>query len=325
MACDDLQKDSNLTDSCIFINDGPAAQWWMSPDINLNGFSDVANTGQNNTVDVTVHRGPDNDQCTALAASNNIIVEVWVSPGGLNLSPLGAKNIGTKSIPKSQLAANGQRSLAQAGQIVTWTPTSTNPADADGPGHRCLISRVYPETDGPPEFDCFHVRGDSHVAQRNIEIRKVAKFRNEGRLFADILTVNPDRELPQRATVRVVQDLRPDRRVLDILRPGLQNTGVFKRITSARPSRMNLDFPDFPDARRRDYTRPGCWHTLFHGRGYVPRLEADVQLKPGQVTTFNFEADLSNGEIGDAFVFYVTHLRPDNQEIGGLTVVGVIS
>jgi hypothetical protein len=324
MACDDLQKDSNLTDSCIFINDGPAAQWWMSPDINLNGFTDVAKTGQNNTVDVTVHRGPDNDKCTALTAASNIVVEVWVSAGGLNLSPLNAKSIGTKIIPKSQLPANGQRSLDQAGQIVNWT-TSTNPADPDGPGHRCLIARVYPEGDGPPEFDCFHVRGDTHVAQRNISIVTVSKFRSEGRMSAQILTVNPDRELPQRATVRVVTDPRPDRRVMEILRPGLLNTGVFRQVTSARPRRMNLDFPDFPDARRRDYTRPGCLPSLFWARSFVPRLEADVQLQPGQVTTFNFEADLSNGEIGDAFVFYVTHLRPDNQEIGGLTVVGVIS
>jgi len=234
MACDDLIADPNLSDQCISIDDGPPAQWWMSPDINLNNFSDVAIGGQNNTVDVTVHRGPDNEACSQLAVSSNIIVEVWVSPGGLNLSPVGAVNIGTKLIPKAQLPPNGTRSLSQAGAIVNWTPVSTNPSDPDGPGHRCLISRCYPETDGPPQADCFHVRGDAHVAQRNIEIVKVS--RRQTRIITQIRTINPDAERPQFATFRVETDTTPDKRVLDVLAPGLNNTGVFKRVATDRPS-----------------------------------------------------------------------------------------
>jgi hypothetical protein len=326
MACDDLTPDSNLSDSCIFINDGPSAQWWMSPDINLNSFTDVAKTGQNNTVDVTVHRGPENDKCTALAAATNIIVEVWVSPGGLNLSPTAAKNIGTKVIPKSQLPANGQRSLAQAGNIVNWTPSTTSGAP-DGPGHRCLIARCYPDTDGTPDPDCFHVRGDAHVAQRNIEIVTVSPLRNRGILIAEIMTVNPDPERPQPATVRVVTDPEPDRRVLQILEPGLRNTGVFSRVTSTSPKRIDLQFPTLTGVKTRDYTRRGCLPSIFGfgKRSYAPSFEADVVLTPGEPTSFKFEADLSSGRKGDAFIFYLTHLRADRQEIGGLTLVGVIS
>jgi hypothetical protein len=322
MACDDLTKDSNLSDTCIFIDDGPTAQWWMSPDINLNSFSDVATANQNNTVDVKVHRGPDDAKCTALAAATNIIVEVWVSQPGANLSPTAAKILGTKIIPKSQLAANGTRTLAQAGQIVNWTP-STVASNPDGPGHRCLIARCYPDTDGTPDNDCFHVRGDSHVAQRNIQIITVSP-RIKNRFIVEVMTVNPDRERPQPATVRVVTDPEPNRRVLEILEPGLRNTG-FKRVASIAPSRMDLQFPTLTGVKLRDDSRKGCLWSLFGKRSGAASVEADVTLPPGDPTSFKFDADLSKGRSGDAFIFYLTHLRADKKEIGGLTVVGVIA
>ena len=323
MACDDLTKDPNLSDSCIFVNDGPSAQWWMSPDINLNGFTDVAFANQNNTIDVTVHRGPESAQCDKLTAASNIVVEVWVSLPGLNLSPATQANIiDTKIIPKAQLPTNGTRTLSAAGQLVNWTP-GTDGTKPNGPGHRCLISRCYPEGDGPPDPDCFHVRGDSHVAQRNIEIITVSP-RIKNRLIVEVMTVNPDRERPQPATVRVVTDPEPNRQVLEILEPGLRNTG-FKRVASIAPSRMDLQFPTLTGVKLRDYSRKGCLWSLFGKRSHAASVEADVTLPPGDPTSFKFDADLSKGRSGDAFIFYLTHLRADKKEIGGLTVVGVIA
>jgi len=324
MACDDLTKDPNLSDSCIFVNDGPSAQWWMSPDINLNGFTDVAFANQNNTIDVTVHRGPESAQCDKLTAASNIVVEVWVSLPGLNLSPATQANIiDTKIIPKAQLPANGTRTLSAAGQLVNWTP-GTDGTKPNGPGHRCLISRCYPEGDGPPDPDCFHVRGDSHVAQRNIEITTVSP-RIKNRLIVEVMTVNPDRDHPTPATVRVVTDPQPAGRVMEILEPGLRNTGVFKRVTSTPPAKMDLQFPSLTGVKIRHNTRAGCLPSLFGRRGYASSVEADVVLNAGESTPFRFEADLSKGTRGDAFVFYLTHLRADRQEIGGLTVVGVLA
>src|SRR5262249_30309730 len=218
MPCVDTDPDPNLSDQCISINDGPGTQWWMSPDINLNGFTDIATIGSNSTVDVTVHRAA--AACNLPAGTQNIIVEVWVSSPGLNLSPLGARNIDTKLIPVSQLPAGGPKSLSQVGQLINWTPASTDPMDSTG--HACLIARCYPDGGGQPQPDCFHVVGDRHVAQRNINIVKVRK--RELRVSARIRTGNSNREEAQSATLRVVADLRPDRRVLDILMPGLQHT-----------------------------------------------------------------------------------------------------
>ena len=313
MPCIDTDPDPNLHDECISIQDGPGAIWWMSPDINLNGFSDQAMSGGNNTVDITVHRKP--DTCTFLEGTKNVIVEVWVSPPGLNLSPVGAKNIGTKLMPLSQLPANGSRSLSQVGQLINWTPTSTNPGDPDGPGHRCLISRCYPELDGPAQPDCFHVLGDSHVAQRNIQIVGVPAPRHG--LKVPIHTGNNNREAAQPATLRVAADLKPSEKVLEILKPGLRHAKGFRRVSHEAPGHFSLHLPDFPDAKIRDCTGPDHHHT--------PSYEADVEFKAGQVTKFTFTADLSKSKAGDAHLFHLTHSRrSDKRVIGGLTVVAVV-
>jgi hypothetical protein len=163
------------------------------------------------------------------------------------------------------------------------------------------------------------------VAQRNINIVKVSA--REGGMRITVRTVNPNDKLAQVATLRVVADPQPDKRVLEILNPGLKGTGVFRRVATARPKGFSLSFPDFPSPKVRDHARPrGCLYGLFGGGRYAaPTYEADVQLKPGQVTSFDFVADVSSGQPGDAFIFYLTHLRPDKQEIGGITLVGVLS
>jgi len=61
------------------------------------------------------------------------------------------------------------------------------------------------------------------------------------------------------------------------------------------------------------------------GGSFDPSYEADVEMKPGQITQINFNTDLSRGQQGDAYIFYITHARSDRQVIGGLTFVAVIS
>src|SRR5712692_10383755 len=137
MPCDDAAPDSGLQqDTCISVNDGPQPNWWLSPDIVLNGTlkdgtitglaPDQAFINADNKVDVNVNRAA-TATCQLPEGTANIIIEVWVSPPGLNLSPFGAKQISSAlTMPLSQLPANSHKALSQIGKQITWTPTSTN-------------------------------------------------------------------------------------------------------------------------------------------------------------------------------------------------------
>jgi len=131
--------------------------------------------------------------------------------------------------------------------------------------------------------------------------------------------------------------------VLDVLTPQLQQIPGFKRITSVAPTKgFGLQLPDFPDARVQDNTRlfglfgSGflgiLWRLLLtlilsvlgiFGFKYEPKYEAQIHMQSGQLTTLTFTTDLSNAQLGDAYVFHVTHIE-DNVVKGGNTIVAVI-
>lgn len=58
----------------------------------------------------------------------------------------------------------------------------------------------------------------------------------------------------------------------------------------------------------------------------APTFEADIQLPPQEVATFEFTANLpENSQPGDAHIFHVMHIAENQQVIGGLTIVAVVS
>jgi hypothetical protein len=321
--CDTTSDPSLSEDQCISINDGPDPAWWMSPDISLNSTTtpDQAISGSANDVRVRTRRARD---CNLLEGTTNIIVELWVCDPTLNPTPTtGSTQIFTKLIPVGSFPGGSSQWVSDS-----WTP---NPADpVQQIGHKCLIARAYPEL-LLPDSACFHVQKDSHVAQRNISI--VAASRGEGgekRLRFQIKTNNTDLERSEAATLRVVADLNPSQKVLNILTPSLEKFPGYRHIVRSAPTGFKLELPDFPDAKVRDNTRLGCLGTilaffgLLKGMDVQPKYEADIELKPGQATEFTLRADLSSSTAGDAQIFHVMHVNLQQQVIGGVTVIAVV-
>jgi hypothetical protein len=60
----------------------------------------------------------------------------------------------------------------------SWTPSSSA-AQPDGPGHRCLIVRAFPESVTPPTSP-FDVPNERHEAQHNIEILSTSMQMKKG-------------------------------------------------------------------------------------------------------------------------------------------------
>ena len=90
---------------------------------------------------------------------------------------------------------------------------------------------------------------------------------------------------------------------------------------------FGLDLPDFPDAKKTENTRPGCFggkYKIFgSGRaGLSPRFAAEVKLAPSQFSIYRFVTDLDGAQSGDAFIFHLTHIENGNV-FSGLTMLMV--
>ena len=141
------------------------APWWLSPDVDIPAHSGTAFQGSN-TVQIRVHTHEEP------IIDDKIVAEVYVGNPSLAMSP--ASN--TKRIDPGNLlfrppGVAGSEPVADvAGATVTfsWTPSGT-PGDIDGPGHRCLVVRAFPQAVTPPT-DPFDVPNEQHEAQHNLDI-----------------------------------------------------------------------------------------------------------------------------------------------------------
>lgn len=136
-----------------------ALKHWVSPNITIikpdgtRGTEAVAN--QQNQVEVLVTNGGG-------ITANNAFVDVFFADPSTAFTPATATPIGDGYITLS--------GYSMGTLTLPWTPTST---DA---GHRCLVARVSLLI--PPDTYAngliFDVRGDRHVAQRNIHVLVLA-------------------------------------------------------------------------------------------------------------------------------------------------------
>jgi hypothetical protein len=107
-----------------------------------------------------------------------IVAEVYVGKPSFVMSPTAA----TKRIDPGNLlfrppGVTGPEPLADVtGGTLTfpWTPASGASTDVDGPGHRCLVVRAFPQNVTPPTTP-FDVPNEGHEAQHNIEVLSTTK------------------------------------------------------------------------------------------------------------------------------------------------------
>ncbi len=162
---------------------------WQSPDITVikpdNSRGSEAVAGQLNHVEVLVTNGGG-------LVANNAFVDVFFADPSTAFTPATANLIGSGYVT---LGGYSMTPIA-----VPWTPGA---ADA---GHRCLVARValFVPPDTYADGTIFDVRGDRHVAQRNIHVVALAGAKSLTFAFA---VVNPLLEpLQTRLVAREVRD-----------------------------------------------------------------------------------------------------------------------
>ena len=140
------------------------APWWISPDVDIPAHTGTAFQGSND-VQIRVHTHDEP------ILEEKIIAEVYVGTPSLVMSPI----LNTRQIlsavlfrPPGVAGTEAVADVAGGTHTFSWTPSNVA-TDVDGPGHRCLVVRAFPESVAPP-VDPFNVPNEQHEAQHNLEI-----------------------------------------------------------------------------------------------------------------------------------------------------------
>lgn len=312
------------------------APWWLSPDVNIPAHPGRAVQGPN-TVQIRVHAHEEP------MLEDKIVAEVYVGNPSLVLSPTtGTVRIDPGNLRFRSAGVAGTEPVADlAGATLTfqWTPSGTAGA-INGPGHRCLILRAFPENVTPPSSP-FDVPNEQHEAQCNLEIlttttapgkqKKGAgtpedprrRDRGTGMWWQGIGTTAAGKR--GKRYVAVAFDPQPEETIGRILRPGLAKG---TRFSPDPPADLVLDAGDAKGtainpgrlvARRRFAARSGVGRGIF-GEG---RLLAalSVELGPRRRSELSLRFDHSNLGRRGATVLHVAQWNADGVPEGGLTVV----
>jgi hypothetical protein len=319
------------------------APWWVSPDVDIPSHSGEAVQGTNQVrVRVHAHDEP--------FLSDKIVAEVYVGKPSLVMSPTtGTKRIDpgtiifrTVDVPGTEPVAND----AGATLDFPWTP-SANSADIDGPGHRCLVLRAFPQNITPPT-DPFNVPIEGHEAQHNIEVLTTTQaFMEPGDDGGAGTPHDPRRrdkatglwweQLQTMATKRrgkryVVWafDPRPSDDLIDRLRKPLKHAGV-NGFSETSPGDVTIDaagakgHPVDPLTLVNDHKF--AKHSGVGGKGLfgVDRLlgAASVELSPNRLAALTVRFDLSSLAPHTAVVLHGAQWNAAGEAEGGMTIVAV--
>ena len=250
-----------LADACIFLEstsgDGgnhTDPTWWLSPDVRIAGpdTQGRAVTGPNTVEIVTRWKSG----CAVPVGTGAVLVELWVGNPAVAMTPNNPNS--TK-----QITTVGATGLVAGGSVVNsiqWTP-STSPSAVDGPGHKCLIARCYPDSLTPDPAD-FYLPQDPHAVQHNICVVVCGgpgAADAHGDCGFDVATVNLSNRIANNVTLRAIRDARPSKSVLAAVMPMLKANPSFRRLASAAPRHFAMRLRDFPNAKIRDESRPKGW------------------------------------------------------------------
>jgi hypothetical protein len=355
--------DTFITDTCLYLEanagDGGvhnmAGVWWLSPDILLNDpaltspappAGTTPGTAQQNpgpnAVGVRVHQ---KSGCTAPKAGTppKALVELWVcDPSAIVPSSAHFVNGGTIGLP---LTPTG--SIKQFGNWIA----SANAADPDGPGHKCMVARVYPQNDGFDSTQFHVVDPDQHYAQHNICIQPCPMKMMEkamggagtglgghDQLLADtdglhkfrLLTVNHGKR-PAVAVLSVRTSLKPPQHAIKAATPALRRLKVAPRPITEPPRRTGLQVNQIT---RLDSTRVGRGTkrpaNFWNGKALVPLKPTSqptatrkLTLQPRQQVALIAAVDLEGLPRRRPLFVDVVHRNSKGRVLGGCTIVFV--
>jgi hypothetical protein len=316
-------------DTCLYMEAVPgdagahsaAGQWWLSDDVKITGPDTMGratpgpnqNTPLANTIQVRVHK---KDGCQV--SSNVVLVDVYAGDPALAMTP----SFGVAKLTNAANRPNATIDLTTttvgpSGTVlpITWNlPLFTS--GPESPGHKCLIARIYPDSETPSSAT-FNLPLDQHVVQHNICIIPCGSPCGQ-----QVQTTNLNRGKSERVVIRAVADLEPSERVLRAIRPRLEAALSFKRLNTNESPPFRLEFAKTPNLQTINSTgkpsSPGKY-----GRLKTPNFEAHLKLKAAQTAKFRFTTDLGRAKVGDAFVYHLTHIGANGSVQGGLTIAAV--
>jgi hypothetical protein len=277
-----------------------------------------------------------------------IVAEVYAGNPSLVMSP----TTGTKRIDPGNLlfrppnVAGTEPVANDAGGTLTfrWTP-SANSADPDGPGHRCLIVRAFPQSVSPPSSP-FDVPKEAHEAQHNMEI--LATTHAKSQMFAggagtpgDPRKIDEDTGLwwerfdtlaaKKRGRHFVVWtfDPEPNGAIVDSVRGTLKGSG-FRGFSSDPPAEVRLE----PFKTRGSQIDPGALLRRSSGvkleglgKGLFNRKRllaaAELQLGPRSLSSLLMRFDHSNINKRTGVVLHGVQWNEKGEQEGGMTVIAL--
>jgi hypothetical protein len=324
------------TDLTVYVEDiagdqgGPApGPWWLSPDVDIPAHTGLALQGANDVqIRVHTHEEPFLDE--------KIVAEVYACTPSLGMSPTTASaRIDPGNLKFRPPGVSGTEPLANvAGGTLTfsWTPSSSA-SQPNGPGHRCLIVRAFPESVTPPTTP-FDVPTEQHEAQHNLEIlattmKKSSMNRggagvpgNERRIDKDtglwwerFLTVGPGPRAKR--YVGWAFDPEPGDYISKGVRRALREAGV-RGFSQERPATVRLEIVGTP---ARPAKRAPIRNQLFLGDRLLAAQSFTVgPRKPVQVI---LRFDHSNVTTRSATVMHVAQVDARGIPEGGMTVIAL--
>ena len=338
------------TDISVYVEDtkndlgapGSPAPWWLSPDVDIPAHSGVAFQGTNQ-VQVRVHSHEEP------IVQEKIVAEVYVGAPGFVLSPVtGTKRIDPGDLKWRPASIPGTEPIAdEPGSTLAfpWTPSAV-PTDIDGPGHRCLIVRAFPESVTPPT-DPFVIPDEGHEAQHNMEVLTTTmaiapigegggagvpgdpRHRDEGTgLWWEIFTTMAATKRG-RHFVAWAFDPEPNKAVVGGVKKQLKKAGI-ARFSQRPPDKITLEpvkargeeiDPKELYADPEFVQRAGIGSGLF-GSGRVVAAAA-LELAPNKLARLLMRFDLSNLDDRTAVVLHGVQWNEAGEAEGGMTVIAL--
>jgi hypothetical protein len=313
--------------------------WWISPDVDIPAHSGEAFQGSN-TVQIRVHAHEEP------FLEEKIVAEVYVGDPSLVMAP-GSPNtvrIDPQNILFRPPTVAGTEPIAdETGGLATfpWTPSSTAGA-AEGPGHRCLIVRAFPQSVTPPTAP-FDVPNEQHEAQHNIEVLSTTKMiapalgagrgiprdprrMDEDGTWSEVLVTQAIGS--RRGTRYLVCAFDPDfdHLVSSVVQKPLDRAKV-ERISDQPPNSVEFDALDAFLGQIDPSKRRGFMRAADGGTGLLARervlATASVGLGPRKQSHIVVRFDHSNLEPNTAAMLHVAQFREDGRPEGGMTIVAV--
>jgi hypothetical protein len=330
----------------LFMKDGNP--WYMSPDVTLPG--NQANVGPN-TVTVVGRKNP------GAFEGENVKIDAFICNPGFQMKPgnvpytqpIGSVTIAVPDLDAAGPATGVSKTLPTL-NIPTppATPTQMQKDDAKGPGHRCLIARIYRFGIAPPTA-VFTPITEQHEVQCNICVVQCSQDGaddaagagagdvgtaggkplgpNEDGLFEFRLDTTTRTMRPERVTLRGVWPAKHPAPQLEELTAIMRRVRRFRGFADERPGRFAFRF-DIPKAelpRRRGQPayipRVNRIVDKSGAKRGNPTFDALVTLQPKRQARVGFVADLSTTPVGRAQVFRLEQIGPQGRSHGGVTLI----